>query len=289
MLTQEKTLPHNLAEISLSNSLEMPSTRSTKARSPVVKIEPLDVQETSSQSPMMFVPAVKKENEYFHEHQEDDEELFEEDLDDADNDEDYDDEDGNVDEKKNKKSKKIDLGIDNDGSAKSKAELSELEKRRLENIKRNEEYLKSMGFDSLQTFERKKTEESETKKKRTPRLKRNISDAGEDVEGGSSNLMEPVRRSRRLSKQPGEIEGEDNNDSQFIDLDGVVPSSSARKAAREQYILEIDPDADIGREKITAPMLHDYIESKQPEHLGLISNEVKFILVKVPIVFYVMR
>ena len=175
----------------------------------------------------MFVPAVKKENEYFHEHHEDEEELVDED-DDVENDEDYDDEDGNVD-KKNKKSKRIDVGVNIDDSTKSKVELSELEQKRLENIKRNEEYLKSMGFDSLQSFERKKTDESETKKKRTPRPKRNIRDAGEeDVEGSSSNFMEPVRRSRRLSKQPGEVEGEDNNDSQFIDLDGVVPSSSAR-------------------------------------------------------------
>jgi hypothetical protein len=157
-----------------------------------------------------------------------------------------------------------------------KSVLSELEQRRLENIRRNEEYLKSMGFDSMPAFERKNTEGTE-KKKQTKAIKRKVTEDGGEENYMVDGFVEPVRRSRRLSKQTS-IETADGNaeDSQFIDLDGIVPSSSSSSArkAREPYILDIDLDEDIGREKITAPMLRDYIESKNPQHLEIISNEV---------------
>lgn len=279
----------------------MPATRgSNKTRSPVVvKVEPGCEGETAVDSTTTTtLPYVKEEKTssfnsnvdvcYFDTVKgvdEEDPDQGDEREGDDDGDEDYEEEDG--DSSSNRKTKKSKKGIVDHSnnntllsthSATNKADLSELEQRRLENIRRNEEYLKSMGFDSLERSNTNSSSGSNTelKKKRSVRSSNKRSIGGEGEEGDASGYMEPVRRSRRLSKQPGEAgeSGEGGEDSQFIDLDGVVPSSSARKAAREQYILEIDPDADIGREKITAPMLKSYIESKNPEHLELISNEV---------------
>lgn len=147
------------------------------------------------------------------------------------------------------------------------AEPSEYERLRLENIKRNEEYLKSLGIGRSRP--RDKTEDDAIAadgNRGAPRSKRPRTMLTE------SEPMEPVRRSRRLSADPG------GSPEEMLSLDdaGLV-QVGARKSTRITNAFEDTPeDIDISTERsaITAPMLRELIASSNALHDAMLSDEV---------------
>lgn len=144
--------------------------------------------------------------------------------------------------------------------------MSEYEQQRLDNIKRNEEYLKALGFDKQQRAV--KVEE----KKKVNR-KRNLSETVEYFK------VEPERRSRRI---------------QQLTPDGtlVTEQNEAERAQRllekqarekERVLLQdidvetlIDDDENTLRSKVSAPELQQFIEESNAEHYESIGNDVRF-------------
>lgn len=163
----------------------------------------------------------------------------------------------------------------------AKSTMSEYEQLRLENIARNEEFLKSLGIDpnarkvqqdvedqrKKEIAKQKRKEQIATKRKRDEEFAQAIANGELDP---NEVLPAAVRRSRRISEQPAEV---DIAGGEVVEYWANRPS----RKSHEPYVLDIqvddEDDPDYGREKITASMIRELIQSTNPEHDELITNE----------------
>ena len=159
-------------------------------------------------------------------------------------------------------------------SSSSSTSISDYERIRLENIQRNEEYLRSLGINvniKVQRQEEEKAKKEDLKKKREAAKRKReqaatlVEGEGEGDDGGE---IIPIRRSKRISQQPAENETE------------VAESYWRERPAKSTFVpyeldLNIDDedDPDYGRVKVTAPMLRELIQASNPEHDELITND----------------
>lgn len=162
-------------------------------------------------------------------------------------------------------------------------QLSEYEILRQENIKRNEEFLKTLGLEKLPStpaVPQKKSSSSSSKRKRESDKDNNNNEDGyfevddyiSPKEKKTKEVAQPTRRSMRVQNQPPpESHTEiDENDDRVI-----------RPKETPKYNLEINIDEEVeeGRIRITAPQVREVIMATNPDHDELISNEVRIPLI----------
>jgi len=138
--------------------------------------------------------------------------------------------------------------------------LSEAEILRNERIKRNDDFLKSIGLSTdTSTFSSKKdtNTDNKTKKKKVEKIKKD----------NEINEEEPVRKSaRKAGIQPEFIENSNYDESKS--------SINMQKIVLKDFKVDINPDAEtIKRNKITAKMLRETIDQTNKEHSEIISDE----------------
>lgn len=137
-------------------------------------------------------------------------------------------------------------------------DISEYELQRLDNIRRNEEFLKTLGFEAV-----KAKKESST----GPKVSRKRKSEDSYFPTESIEYREPSRRSRRIQQQEAEL------------IDGN-PSELPRPPKERRILEDIDveiliDDENTLRTKITAPELQAFIEERSAEHYELIGNDVR--------------
>ena len=163
--------------------------------------------------------------------------------------------------------------------------LSEYELARLANIKKNEEFLKSIGlYKDPATIENVIPKETSRKpKSMRPRGKRNSSNTVDQVEDGHAENVGAVRRSTRNSgtvKIEGEVltslsdaECEGSSSSIHTKKRSYAPMEDAAAFFAKSKLDEEDEDAETVR--LTPPQLREYVQSQSPKHSDLISNAVR--------------
>lgn len=144
---------------------------------------------------------------------------------------------------------------------------SEYEQLRLENIRRNQEFLKSLGLDVDGPI----VTTRDTAKRRENRRKRS------SVVVEVSESIQPMRRSRRLSKVAGETA---DNEEELYFLDDHEPRIAKPPTVRVVSPEDLENEIDISQERkrITAPMLRQFIIDSNPQHEEEISNEVSTVV-----------
>eukprot|EP00981_Chlorochromonas_danica_P010281 scaffold3079_cov187-Ochromonas_danica.AAC.8 len=177
-------------------------------------------------------------------------------------------------------------------------ETSEYEKIRLDNIKRNEEYLASLGLtssipktrSSSTTTARSSSSSSSLNKAKRKRsldsIEFNDDDENDEVGRHRISELQPTRRSRRISSlKSSSSSNNDNNIKEeeepfyFLEDNKNASSSSKRGSSNLEGLYFTDSidwtDEDLHgdqRKIITAPQLRALIQSMNPEHDELISN-----------------
>ncbi len=162
-----------------------------------------------------------------------------------------------------------------DGSKESESQsgndISEYEQRRLENIQRNEEYLKQLGLDRRQSKPAVKSEV----KQRIPRKRKQ-----EEDDDGNYFDVEPERRSKRIQKLTPE--GTDlSEEHQQMNAQRIIE----RKArAREIVLLQdlnidnLEGEENTLRQQVSAPDLQAFIEQSNIDHYETIGNNVRLVI-----------
>lgn len=150
-------------------------------------------------------------------------------------------------------------------------EISEYEQQRLDNIKRNEEYLKALGFD-------KQHKAVKVEEKKKVNRKRKLPETAEYFK------VEPERRSRRIQQltPDGTLLSEQNEAERAQRL----IEKQARE--KERVLLQdidvetlIDDDENTLRSKVSAPELQQFIEESNAEHYESIGNDVSLLVFNV--------
>jgi len=142
----------------------------------------------------------------------------------------------------------------------SESKLSEAEILRNERIKRNDEFLKSLGLASSSSSVGlpKKDITAATRKKKNDKQKKEINDD-----------EEPVRKSARRAGLSADIDT-----SFFSNLDGEEPFIKMKKIILDDFKVDINPDDEtVKRNKVTAKMLRELIDETNKEHSDLISDD----------------
>lgn len=155
--------------------------------------------------------------------------------------------------------------------------LSEYERLRLENIQRNESFLKDLGIVKPET---RQVVRSESIKK--PRKKRSFGGEGEEVkedeEADDGEALQPRRRSRRIQNLPADGEGKGEGagaDLYFLEEDEEARKERERRRERERELVDIiSVDGEEGRKRVTGPSLQSFIAKVAPELSEEISSEM---------------
>lgn len=127
-------------------------------------------------------------------------------------------------------------------------ELSEYERLRIENIKKNEDFLRSLELSSVKTTLRSQSLPVTSTKKRRTRETENL---------------EPTRRSSR---------GTGSSSTEHVMLDDSYNDWEPRE--RKTYTpATYDEDEESGRRRFTAAELSQYIKDSNPEHMELVSDK----------------
>jgi hypothetical protein len=148
---------------------------------------------------------------------------------------------------------------------------SQYEVQRDENIRKNEEYLKALGFDAA-TKKKKSVVVSKPKEKRKMKEEKEEEDE-EDVNAHKNKrskvIIEPVRRSRRLQNIPTEFPYFEE------EKKATTNNNEDNEEENKQRSIEISVDVDgTLRLKITAAELQSFIHQTMPHHEDLISPKV---------------
>lgn len=152
--------------------------------------------------------------------------------------------------------------------------MSEYEQQRLDNIKRNEEYLKALGFDKQQRVVEVEEKKKVNRKRKLP---------AETVEYFK---VEPERRSRRIQQltPDGTLLTEQN------EAERAQRLLERQAREKERVLLQdidvetlIDDDENTLRSKVSAPELQQFIEESNAEHYESIGNDVRFLIVHIHI------
>jgi hypothetical protein len=142
----------------------------------------------------------------------------------------------------------------------SEPKLSEAEILRNERIKRNDEFLKSLGLASSSVGLPKKDITAAIKKKKNDKQKKDINDDDEE---------EPLRKSARRAGLSADIDT-----SFFSNLDGEEPFIKMKKIILDDFKVDINPDDEtVKRNKVTAKMLRELIDETNKEHSDMISDD----------------
>lgn len=148
--------------------------------------------------------------------------------------------------------------VDNQG-------ISEYEQQRLDNIKRNEEYLNSLGFNKKESTKTQAPVKKVVKKRKQE----------EDLDYFA---VEPERRSRRIQQLTPE--GTLLSEVSAAEQAQRVLERKAREKERILLLQDvdvetlIDDDENTLRCKVSAPELQAYIEQSNPDHYEKIGNDV---------------
>ena len=140
--------------------------------------------------------------------------------------------------------------------------LSEAEMLRNERIKRNDEFLKSLGLNATSTnLNIKKADADTTKRKKEERKKKDRLD---------DKIEEPIRKSaRKAGLQPDFISSAYMNN--FNENKTEIKMT---KIVYDEFKVDVNPDAEtVRRNKITAKMLRELIDNTNKEHSELISDD----------------
>jgi hypothetical protein len=143
----------------------------------------------------------------------------------------------------------------------SEPKLSEAEILRNERIKRNDEFLKSLGLASSSSSVGlpKKDITAAIKKKKNDKQKKDINDDEE----------EPLRKSARRAGLSADIDT-----SFFSNLNGEEPFIKMKKIILDDFKVDINPDDEtVKRNKVTAKMLRELIDETNKEHSDMISDD----------------
>ena len=137
------------------------------------------------------------------------------------------------------------------------SKLSEAEILRNERIKRNDEFLKSLGL-AISSVGLPTKDITATKKTKNEKQKKERNEE-----------EQPLRKSARRAGLSADIDK-----SFFSNLDGEEPFIKMKKIILDDFKVDINPDDDtVKRNKITAKMLRDLIDETNKEHSELISDD----------------
>lgn len=161
-------------------------------------------------------------------------------------------------------------------------QLSEYEQLRLNNIRRNEELLASLGFEKPP--EQTKSTPKPRGKRKNSELENNAEEQQPKRRSQRKNQTEtPVStRSTRSSPRLNENEtiSSTNNPSITVKGEGMVKPEPGLKSEPEFAMpsVQIDPLIDEpNRVPITAQSVVNYIQKQNPYHLNYFSNDVIFL------------
>ena len=166
-------------------------------------------------------------------------------------------------------------------------QLSDLEIRRLENIARNEAFLRSIGLADVQQSiseinQRDAAAAALNFDPNTASGKRRRRSTGVNKRASSSSSSEPTRRSTRGSSTTA-VDGLDDSAADTLGRSGHY---SVGRRMPPNVLLDNEmtlDDDDVVRKKITAQSLREFIEMTNAEHSELIKDKVCTMLLEHPI------
>lgn len=166
-------------------------------------------------------------------------------------------------------------------------ELSEYELLRLENIKKNDEFLKSIGlYKDINNINKTSNnlDDSTIRNRNKQKKKKKAIDDDRKSINDSDNVIDSINNSNTLRRS---TRGKDNIISSKNDIHHIDDIITKRKRndsniAKESLSLDNDDDDNdddtsrINKIKITCNELKDYIYKYNKEHLDLVSDKVHY-------------
>jgi hypothetical protein len=162
-----------------------------------------------------------------------------------------------------------DTDCNSHGNEPTSVAISEYELLRLANIRRNDEFLQSIGL----SVPRIKTPAAATSTKKSFRKrKNNFIEHDPSVEEDSTKIL-PLRRSRRLCNEPGENELYLPEEKIKL-IEPVYAIAKTGIVSDELDEDEVEVDISTERKSVTAAQIRDLIMNTCQDHSEVVTNEV---------------